>query len=323
MERNLQFLLLLVFNVCWCFASKVDLPSFQQLKANYPGYKHHGGTSRNHQLIRDIGCSSDKLLHDTSALRLSYALNRIGGPHSLGRSLIRLSKFGEDSVSGKDGLQYIYHPIAYGPFLADKYGYPSVSKLHQMDPIHTKKNFWGKQGILRVTTYTQHSNLPVGHVALWDCNKFFQSKDWISMHSLITVEFWESPDSNCSNTPLDTPVGTIIHPTHHRNSQPILSSHHSIKSIDLNLHQSSSQSASTVTSQSKVETKSRLLHPLNLHSELHLKNKHATDLASQQTTTQLLHNPLYRKRFLKKYFLSNGHLRHAKHRGLALQENNS
>ena len=172
---------------------QVDLPSFQQLKANYPGYKHHGGTSRNHQLIRDIGCSSDKLLHDTSALRLSYALNRIGGPHSLGRSLIRLSKFGEDSVSGKDGLQYIYHPIAYGPFLADKYGYPSVSKLHQMDPIHTKKNFWGKQGILRVTTYTQHSNLPVGHVALWDCNKFFQSKDWISMHSLITVEFWESP----------------------------------------------------------------------------------------------------------------------------------
>lgn len=94
---------------------------------------------------------------------------------------------------GRNGLQYIYHPIAYGPFLADKYGYPSISKLHQKDPIHTKKNFWGKQGILRVITYTQHSNLPVGHVALWDCNKFFQSKDWIAMHSLITVEFWESP----------------------------------------------------------------------------------------------------------------------------------
>lgn len=140
-----------------------------------------------------IGCQSEKLLHDSSALRLSYALNKIGEPHSLGTSLIRLSKFGEDSVVGRNGLQYIYHPIAYGPFLADKYGYPSISKLHQKDPIHTKKNFWGKQGILRVITYTQHSNLPVGHVALWDCNKFFQSKDWIAMHSLITVEFWESP----------------------------------------------------------------------------------------------------------------------------------
>jgi hypothetical protein len=163
------------------------------MKANYPGYKHQGGIVRNHRLLRLIGCRPDKLLHDTSALRLSYALNKIGGVHSLGKNLIRLSKFGEDSVVGKDGLQYIYHPIAYGPFLADKYGYPSVSKLHQMDPVHTKKNFWGKQGILRVITYTQHSNLPIGHVALWDCNGFFQSKDWIAMHSLITVEFWESP----------------------------------------------------------------------------------------------------------------------------------
>ena len=97
-------------------------------------------------------------------------------------------------MAGKDGLQYLYHPIAYGPFLADKYGYPSISKLHQQDPISTKKNFWGRQGILRVITYTKHnSNLPKGHVALWDCNHFHQSKDWIAGHTLITVEFWESP----------------------------------------------------------------------------------------------------------------------------------
>jgi hypothetical protein len=35
--------------------------------------------------------------------------------------------------------------------------------------------------------------LPVGHVALWDCDHFHETKDWISGHSLITAEFWESP----------------------------------------------------------------------------------------------------------------------------------
>ena len=193
-------------NMLWwmsCLFLQIPLPSFQELKSNYPGYKHHGGKLRNHNVIRLIGCSRDHLLHDTSALRLSYAFNKVGGEHSLGRELIRLSKFGEDSVAGKDGLQYLYHPIAYGPFLADKYGYPSISKLHQQDPISTKKNFWGKQGILRVITYTKHnSNLPKGHVALWDCNHFHQSKDWIAGHTLITVEFWESP-GECSDNAND------------------------------------------------------------------------------------------------------------------------
>jgi hypothetical protein len=77
-------------------------------------------------------------------------VNKVGGEHSLGKDLIHLSRNGIDSVSGKDGHQYIYHPIAYGPFLADKYGYPSISKLHQLDKICTKiKNaylvaFYGK-----------------------------------------------------------------------------------------------------------------------------------------------------------------------------------
>ena len=187
------------------------LPNFRDLQHYYPGYWHHGGRYHNHHVLDLIGLarpggdpsspssssssssSSSLLLHDTSALRLSYALNRVAGRHSLGRQLIRLSKFGHDSVPGKDGLEYIFHPIAYGPFLADKYGYPSVSKLHALDPISTKKNFWGRQGILRVITYTKKRNLPKGHVALWDCNHFHESKDWIAGHSLITVEFWESP----------------------------------------------------------------------------------------------------------------------------------
>lgn len=116
-----------------------QIPDFAKLKEHYPGYAHFGGTLNNHQLTETIGCDTGILLHDTSALRLSSALNKIGGVHSLGKELIKLSKYGRDSVSGQDGLQYIYHPIAYGPYLADKYGYPNVSKLHDQDPLDTKK----------------------------------------------------------------------------------------------------------------------------------------------------------------------------------------
>lgn len=136
---------------------------------------------------------SEDLLHDTSALRLSYAFNKVGGEHSLGKQLIRLSKYGQDSVQGKQGMQFIFHPIAYGPYMADKYGYPSVSKVHETDPLDTMKSFYGKQGILRVLTYTKQGNIPNGHVALWDCTHFHQTKDWITKHTLISVEFWESP----------------------------------------------------------------------------------------------------------------------------------
>ncbi|XP_076460895.1 uncharacterized protein LOC143293653 [Babylonia areolata] len=204
MMGSLLCYLLVFFALLLVWASGdgvVPLPNFQELARAYPGYAHHGGRYHNHHLLRRIGLSAQDsrlLLHDTSALRLSYALNRVGGRHSLGRQLIRLSKFGHDSVSGKDGLEYIFHPIAYGPYMADKYGYPSVSKLHAQDPVSTKKNFWGRQGILRVITYTRRRNMPKGHVALWDCNHFHQSQDWVAGHSLLTVEFWESPDSNCS-----------------------------------------------------------------------------------------------------------------------------
>jgi hypothetical protein len=87
-----------------------------------------------------------------SALRLSYSLNKIGGKHSLGSELIQLSKTGHDSVSGKTGLQYIYNPIAFGPYLADKYGYPNVSVLHQTDPIATKNDFMENDFISRIPT---------------------------------------------------------------------------------------------------------------------------------------------------------------------------
>ena len=197
-SRYITFICIVYNNVfyiiMYCISPlQIPLPPFGKLKAYYPGYWNFGGRLHNHHLIRMLGCESNLLLHDTSALRLSFALNKIGGTHSLGTQLIRLSKYGRDSVPGKDGRQYIYHPIAYGPYLADKYGYPTISKLHQMDAADTKKNFWGKQGILRVITYTRKLNRPKGHVALWDCDHFHQAKDWIVDHGLITVEFWESP----------------------------------------------------------------------------------------------------------------------------------
>jgi len=195
-------------------AQKLPLPLFADLRTHYPGYLHHGGHFRNHELLRMLGITTTNslLLHDTSALRLSSTLNKIGGAHSLGTELIRLSKFGQDSISGFHNLQYIFLPIAYGPYLADKYGYPNISKLHQLDPIQTKHQFWGKQGILRVITYTSHGNQPKGHVALWDCNHFHQSKDWIAENNLLTVEFWESPDSNCTGQESTEGRGGAIRP---------------------------------------------------------------------------------------------------------------
>lgn len=201
--RQLKGTLLVLATILVTFlkAEKIPLPRFEDLRAHYPGYFHHGGQYRNHELLHMIGVqeSNNLLLHDTSALRLSYTLNKIGGVHSLGTEMIRLSRFGHDSIEGSNKLQYIFLPISFGPYLADKYGYPNISKLHQENPVQTKNTFWGKQGILRVITYTIHGNQPKGHVALWDCYHFHQSRDWIAENSLLTVEFWESPDSNCQN----------------------------------------------------------------------------------------------------------------------------
>ncbi|KAH3855802.1 uncharacterized protein LOC127871096 [Dreissena polymorpha] len=192
------------------FSEKIPLPPFSELKNNYPGFAHFGGIFRNHKLIHFLGLEnySSILLNDTSALRLSYTLNEVGNEHSLGNDVIRLSKYGTDSVKGKDGRQYIFHPLAFGPYLADKYGYPSVTTMHQFDAGKTKDMFKDKQGIMRVITYT-HENEAKGHVVLWDCNGFHQAHDILDGHSLLSVEFWESPDSICTNhIPIEIPVST-------------------------------------------------------------------------------------------------------------------
>ena len=326
---QLQYKAMVVHLVLLCLmiassTALIPLPSFAKMRDNYPGYKHAGGRYYNNKLINMIGCKRDLLLHDTSALRLSYSFNKVGGEHSLGKDLIHLSRNGIDSVSGKDGHQYIYHPIAYGPFLADKYGYPSISKLHQLDPISTRKTFWGKQGILRIITYRKIKNLPVGHVALWDCDHFHETKDWISGHSLITAEFWESPDSNCSRK---------LNPTSEDRSQKSALQSLTLKSTNKQPIQTSSSSSPHVDHHLPVQSYQQSAHQLPVQSthqlpvptdhlstnilQINQGNK-AIAYNSKVGFKTLLQYKAFRKQFIKKHYASNGHLRHAKHRGLIL-----
>lgn len=183
------------------YSYTIPLPPFSEMKKHYPGFHNSGGLYHRHDIMRllQIQDNPDLLLHDTSALRLSYTLNRIGHQHSLGSAAIRLSKYGTDSIKGRYGLQYMFHPLAFGPYLADKYGYPNVSKLHLFDAVKTKESFQNKQGLMRVITYAQRDNEPKGHVALWDCNGFYKAPDFFSGHTLLSVEFWETPDTDCSH----------------------------------------------------------------------------------------------------------------------------
>ncbi|XP_062584715.1 uncharacterized protein LOC134246371 isoform X2 [Saccostrea cucullata] len=189
-------LMFLLYVVTSC-SKTIPIPSFSKLLYHYPGYKHFGGRYSHKRIIHTIGCNKTDLLHDTSALRISFAFNKIGGVYSIGYTPIHLSKHGKDSVSGRDKRQYLFHPLAFGPYMADKYGYPSISVLHDKDPIATKRKFWGKQGIMEIITYTKFGNKPKGHIALWNCDRLHQTKDWISKHTLLTIQFWEAPDSNC------------------------------------------------------------------------------------------------------------------------------
>ena len=138
-----------------------------------------------------IGVSHFQLhTHDTASLRLSWTLNRFGGRHALGTEPYFLSKRGVDSVNGgQDDQQYIFRNTAFGPYLAKKYGDPQVLKPDQINVLQ------GRQGIVRFVNYrTKKHRHPSGHIALWDCTHFYQSKNWtISSDQPISIEFWETP----------------------------------------------------------------------------------------------------------------------------------
>jgi len=141
-----------------------------------------------------------------AAVRLSWTLNRYGGRHAIGRDPVQLIGRGKDSFVGADGQQYIYRSEAFGPFLAARYGDPVVERLTAWGDADTTKRQrrrrWrrpslaalaGRQGIMRAVRYV--GGRREGHVGLWNCGRFYESRDWTLDTQLITVEFWEAAGS--------------------------------------------------------------------------------------------------------------------------------
>ena len=176
-----------------CF--QMEIPKFNQLKLLYPGWKHHDGDYNDRDVLTLIGAQNTQDFehaHNTASLRMSYALNRYGGRHSLGDTPVYLSQVSRDSFTGKDGHEYIYRNTAFGPYLALKYGNPVVIRIDAAhDAAETMRAFRAKQGIVRFVSY--HTDHAGGHIALWDCEHFHQSRDWTTERNIIAVEFWETP----------------------------------------------------------------------------------------------------------------------------------
>ena len=172
----------------------MELPKFSQMKILYPGYYMHGGRYRDKDIFDMIGGNIHGLrTHNTASLRMSWVLNKFGGRHSIGTEPILLSKKGRDSVTGDDGVEYIYRNTAFGPFLASRYGNPMVAAPNKADHLKTMDPFQAKQGIVRLVSYHRNKQHAGGHIGLWDCNHFYLSQDWTIEHHLISVEFWEAP----------------------------------------------------------------------------------------------------------------------------------
>jgi len=189
---------------------QIEMPKFSQLRLLYPGYRHHGGKFTNDDVMQLILGSSDNastpsVVHGgAAAVRMSWTLNRYGGRHAIGRDPVHLSGHGKDSFAAADGQQYIFRNEAFGPFLAARYGDPVVERLTAVQEADTQRRLrrrwprssWamnGRQGIVRVVRYV--GGREDGHIGLWDCDRFHESRDWTLDTHLITVEFWEAAGS--------------------------------------------------------------------------------------------------------------------------------
>ena len=167
----------------------------------YPGYHKYDGQHRDSDIKDLIGHNNEdtanrlESLHNTASLRLSLALNRYGGRHALPREPVLLSKHGRDSVTGDNGQEYIFRNTAFGPYLAEKYGSPDYVKAKDVSSSAETQSildrFMHRQGIIRMVNYNHHH--AAGHVGLWDCDHFVQSRDWSHDIQLIAIEFWETP----------------------------------------------------------------------------------------------------------------------------------
>lgn len=164
---------------------------------HYPGYKHHNlGKYTNLDIYALIGSAPphNQRHEDTTALRLSLALNKLGGQHRLGTDEIHISKnYKTDSLRGRDGLQYIFRTTAYGPFLAMKYKSPELIRINLTEPDRTYDSIMGRRGIIRFVTFHNGARHADARILLWDCDRPYQSRDFGHMHHLISIEFWDLP----------------------------------------------------------------------------------------------------------------------------------
>jgi len=144
------------------------------------------------------------MLHG-GAVRMSWTLNRYGGRHAIADTAVVQGY----SFTGAYGQRYIYTSQALCTYLAARYGDPVVIRLTQIltDTDRSwsprrRRGWWraalrGRQGIVRVVVYV--AGRPDSHVALWDCDRFYQSRDWLrDAAHLVTVEFWEAAGSLAS-----------------------------------------------------------------------------------------------------------------------------
>ena len=173
---------------------QMELPKFSQLKLLYPGYYLFDGSYRDNQLITMVGGNHTNALrsvHNTSPLRLSWTLNRYGGRHAIGEDPVDTSDKGLASVEGGDGQQYIYRNVAFGPFLALKYGEPLVARPQKRDVAMAMETFRGRQGIIQYLSYGHHHT--GGHIGLWDCDHIHEARDWTHLTHIISIQLWETP----------------------------------------------------------------------------------------------------------------------------------
>lgn len=189
-------------------AEGINLPTFEELLAAYPGYRHHGGSYSDASVLKQIGADGEAKADgqrsclpadgDTSALRLSIALNGIGGDHRVGRVPIRISKqYDVDSCPSPNGWHNIFRPTAFGPYLAMKYSSPVRLWPDVYEPAAVLKQLGGHRGIIRVLTWHEREKSAGARLALWDCDHFHQSRDLTSLHHIISVEFWQTSGAAC------------------------------------------------------------------------------------------------------------------------------
>ncbi|XP_074642288.1 uncharacterized protein LOC141899719 [Tubulanus polymorphus] len=193
--------------------SGLKVPKFTELKRNYPGYKLYGGSKTDEQINKLL--TVERIEHHTSAIRLSYSLNHIDYQHAIYTNKHVLNN---DSIICDEERRdecYIQNPVMFGPYLEKVYKTPEFYRATKRNRREIISELRGRRGIVRLATF-QYEKADA-RVALWDCDQFYQTRNWILKYRhLIAVEFWESP-----GTERNDPAGC-----NSRQQRPVRIRHH-------------------------------------------------------------------------------------------------